>query len=54
LAEFLQLVFERILTDEVGRGQAGSQYEETWSAFTREMDQEVIRALGQSAPSLRV
>jgi hypothetical protein len=54
LAEFMQLVFERILTDEVGRGQVGSQYEETWSAFTREMDQEVIRALGQRAPSLRV
>jgi hypothetical protein len=47
-------VFERILTDEVGRGQAGAQYEEIWSAFTHEMDTEVTRALGQRTPSLRV
>lgn len=54
LSEFIQLVFERILTDEVGRGQAGAQYEEIWSAFTHEMDTEVTRALGQHTPSLRV
>jgi hypothetical protein len=53
LSEFMQLVFERILTDEVGRGQVGQQYEEIWSAFTREMDHEVTRALGQRTPSLR-
>ncbi|HEX3269546.1 MAG TPA: DUF4388 domain-containing protein [Ktedonobacterales bacterium] len=54
LSEFIQLVFERILTDEVGRGQAGAQYEEIWSAFTHEMDTEATRALGQRTPSLRV
>src|SRR5262249_15945191 len=54
LAEFIQMVFERILTDEVGRGQAGAQYEEVWSVFTHEMDTEVTRTLGQRTPSLRV
>jgi len=55
LSEFMQMVFERILTDEVGRGQAGSQYEELWSAFTHEMDSEVTRALGQQrTQSVRV
>jgi hypothetical protein len=55
LSEFMQMVFERILTDEVGRGQAGAQYEELWSAFTHEMDSEVTRALGQQrTQSVRV
>jgi hypothetical protein len=54
LSEFMQMVFERILTDEVGRGQAGHQYEETWSVFTHEMDSEAARALGHRAPSLRM
>lgn len=55
LSEFMQMVFEPILTDEVGRGQAGSQYEELWSAFTHEMDSEVTRALGQQrTQSVRV
>jgi uncharacterized protein DUF4388 len=55
LSEFMQMVFERILTDEVGRGQAGALYEELWSAFTHEMDSEVTRALGQQrTQSVRV
>jgi hypothetical protein len=53
LSEFMQMVFERILTDEVGHGQAGHQYEDIWSKFTHEMDSEVARALGHRAPSLR-
>lgn len=53
LSEFMQMVFERILTDEIGRGQAGAQYEELWSTFTQEMDSEVKRTLGQRAASVR-
>jgi Domain of unknown function (DUF4388) len=51
LSAFMQLVFERILSDEVGSGAAERQYEEPWNAFTREMDHEMTRALGQRAPS---
>jgi hypothetical protein len=49
LSAFMQLVFERILADEAGRAQPGRQYEDVWSVFTREMDNEVTSALGQRA-----
>src|SRR5262249_15098882 len=42
-SHFLRLVFDRILSDEVGKSRSGRQFEDLWATFFREIDEELIR-----------
>ena len=42
-SHFMRLVFDRILSDEVGKSRAGRQFEDLWAAFFREIDEELTR-----------
>lgn len=43
LSHLMRKVFERVLSDEVGGSRAGRQFEDLWSDFLREIDQEITR-----------
>ncbi len=43
LSQLMRLVFERVLADEVGKSRVGRQFEDLWSAFLREIDEEIER-----------
>lgn len=43
LSQLMRMVFERVLGDEVGGSRAGRQFEDLWSDFLREIDQETTR-----------
>ncbi len=43
LSQLMRMVFERVLSDEVGGSRAGRQFEDLWSDFLREIDQEITR-----------
>ncbi len=47
LSQIMHLVFERVLSDEVGGSRSGRQYEDIWNAFSREIDAEITRLLGK-------
>jgi hypothetical protein len=42
-SQLMRLVFERVLADEVGKSRVGRQFEDLWSAFLREIDEEIER-----------
>jgi Domain of unknown function (DUF4388) len=42
-AHFTRLVFDRVLSDEVGKSRAGRQFEDMWAEFFREIDEEIAR-----------
>ncbi|HLZ25182.1 MAG TPA: DUF4388 domain-containing protein [Ktedonobacterales bacterium] len=43
LSHFMRSVFDRVLTDEVGKSRVGRQFEDLWSAFLHEIDEEIAR-----------
>lgn len=43
LSLFMRAVFERILTDEVGKSRVGRQFEDVWATFLHEIDEEIER-----------
>jgi hypothetical protein len=45
----MRQVFERVLTDEIGKSRAGRQFEDLWGAFLREIDEEIERHLRRRA-----
>ena len=42
-SHFMRVVFDRILTDEVGKSRVGRQFEDLWATFLREIDEEIAR-----------
>lgn len=42
-SHFLRIVFDRVLNDEVGNSRMGHQFEDLWSVFLREIDEEMAR-----------
>lgn len=42
-SQLMRLVFDRVLTDEVGKSRVGRQFEDLWAAFLREIDDEIER-----------
>ncbi|MGZ3602447.1 MAG: hypothetical protein ACXWQ5_23090, partial [Ktedonobacterales bacterium] len=42
-SQFMRVVFDRVLTDEVGKSRAGRQYEDLWAVFLREIDEDLTR-----------
>jgi hypothetical protein len=42
-SQFMRIMFDRILADEVGKSRAGRQYEDLWAVFLREIDEELMR-----------
>jgi hypothetical protein len=42
-SHLMRLVFDRVLSDEVGKSRAGRQFEDMWAAFFREIDEEIAR-----------
>jgi hypothetical protein len=40
-SQFIRQVFDRVLTDEVGKSRVGRQFEDLWAAFLREIDEEI-------------
>lgn len=48
-SHFLRLVFDRVLSDEVGKSRAGRQFEDLWAAFFREIDEEITRLMHRRA-----
>jgi hypothetical protein len=42
-SQFMRIVFDCVLTDEVGKSRAGRQYEDLWAVFLREIDEELTR-----------
>ncbi len=47
LLQIMNLVFERVITDEVGASRPGRQYEDLWAAFSREVEDEILRLAGR-------
>lgn len=43
LSNLMQLVFDRVLTDEIGGSRPGRQFEDLWNDFTREVEAEITR-----------
>jgi hypothetical protein len=39
----MRAVFERVIQDEVGKSRVGRQFEDLWTAFFRETDEEINR-----------
>lgn len=48
-SQLMRQVFERVLTDEVGKSRVGRQFEDLWSAFLREIDEEIERHMRRRA-----
>ncbi len=48
-SHFLRLVFDRVLSDEVGKSRVGRQFEDLWAAFFREIDEEITRLMHRRA-----
>lgn len=48
-SNFLRLVFDRVLSDEVGKSRVGRQFEDLWAAFFREIDEEITRLMHRRA-----
>jgi hypothetical protein len=42
-SHLMRLVFDRVLSDEVGKSRAGRQFEDLWAEFFREIDEEIAR-----------
>jgi len=42
-SHFMRIVFDRVLNNEVGNSRVGHQFEELWSVFLREIDDEMTR-----------
>ncbi len=42
-SHFMRIVFDRVLNDEVGNSRVGHQFEDLWSAFLREIDEDMAR-----------
>ncbi len=47
LSQIMTLVFERVITDEVGASRPGRQYEDLWAAFSAEVEGEILRLAGR-------
>ncbi len=43
LSQLMGIVFERVLADEVGKSRVGRQFEDLWTAFLREIEEEIAR-----------
>jgi len=41
--DFMRLVFERILADEIGQSRVGRQFQDLWAAFLHELDEDIAR-----------
>jgi hypothetical protein len=48
-SHFMRLVFDGVLTDEVGKSRVGRQFEDLWAAFFREIDEEIARLMHRRA-----
>jgi len=48
-SQLMRHVFDRVLSDEVGNSRAGRQFEDLWSAFLREIDEEIERHVRRRA-----
>jgi hypothetical protein len=52
-AHFTRLVFDRVLSDEVGKSRMGHQFDDMWAEFFREIDDEIARLGHRRAQSER-
>lgn len=48
-SELMRQVFDRVLTDEVGKSRVGRQFEDLWGTFLRETDEEIERHMRRRA-----
>lgn len=48
-SQLMRQVFDRVLTDEVGKSRVGRQFEDLWGAFLREIDEEIERHMRRRA-----
>ncbi|HEX9067234.1 MAG TPA: DUF4388 domain-containing protein [Ktedonobacterales bacterium] len=48
-SQLLQVIFERVLDDELGHSSAAEQLDGGWNDFTRELDYEIARLLGRDS-----
>jgi hypothetical protein len=51
ISRLMQLVFDRVLVDEVGKSRSGRRFEDLWSVFQRELEIDIARLAQRRAVS---